>query len=163
MDCSLPSSSVHGILQARTLGWVAVPFSRGSFQPRDPTQVSNPGLRHCRWILYHLSHQGTLGSAIFKTGSSCLSFSSQIKYTLLGKTFSCDPFSDFLNLSSVVIWGRVTVCCGDCLVHGGRLSNIPGFNPPDALSTSLQVMITKNISSYCQMYPGEGMKQVIYC
>ena len=35
MDCSPPSSSVHGILQARILEWVAIPFSRGSFQPRD--------------------------------------------------------------------------------------------------------------------------------
>ena len=40
MDCSLPGSSVLGILQARLLGWVAVPFSRGSSQPRDRTQVS---------------------------------------------------------------------------------------------------------------------------
>ena len=30
MDCSLPGSSVHGILQAKTLEWVAIPFSRGS-------------------------------------------------------------------------------------------------------------------------------------
>ena len=29
-DCSLPGSSVHGILQARTLEWVAIPFSKGS-------------------------------------------------------------------------------------------------------------------------------------
>ena len=36
MDCI-----VHGILQARTLEWVAVPFSRGSSQPRDQTQVSH--------------------------------------------------------------------------------------------------------------------------
>ena len=35
MDCSLPGSSVHGILQARILEWVAIPFSRGSSQPRD--------------------------------------------------------------------------------------------------------------------------------
>ena len=34
-DCSPPGSSVHGILQARILGWVAVPFSRRSSQPRD--------------------------------------------------------------------------------------------------------------------------------
>ena len=40
MDCSLPGSSVHGILQARILDWVAVPFSRGSSQLRDRTQVS---------------------------------------------------------------------------------------------------------------------------
>ena len=31
---------VHGILQARILEWVAIPFSKGSFQPRDQTQVS---------------------------------------------------------------------------------------------------------------------------
>ena len=37
MDCSPPASSVHGILQARILEWVAIPFSR-----------SNPGLLHCR-------------------------------------------------------------------------------------------------------------------
>ena len=38
-DCSPPGSSVHGILQAKILEWVAVPFSRGSSQPRDRTQV----------------------------------------------------------------------------------------------------------------------------
>ena len=40
MDCSPPGSSVHGILQARTLEWVSIPFSRGSSQPRDWTGVS---------------------------------------------------------------------------------------------------------------------------
>ena len=47
-DCSLPSSSVNGVLRARILEWVAIPFSSGS----------NPGLLHCRQILYRLSHQG---------------------------------------------------------------------------------------------------------
>ena len=40
MDCSLPGSSLHGILQARILEWVAISFSRGSSQPMDQTQVS---------------------------------------------------------------------------------------------------------------------------
>ena len=40
MDFILPDNSVHGILQARILEWVAVPFSRGSSQPRDQTKVS---------------------------------------------------------------------------------------------------------------------------
>ena len=40
MDCSLPGSPVHGILQARILEWVAIPFSRGSSWLRDLTQVS---------------------------------------------------------------------------------------------------------------------------
>ena len=38
--CSLPGASVHGILQARILEWVAIPFSRGSPQPRDQTHIS---------------------------------------------------------------------------------------------------------------------------
>ena len=40
MDCSPLGSSVHGILQARILEWVAISFSRESSQPRDQTQVS---------------------------------------------------------------------------------------------------------------------------
>ena len=40
MDCSPPGSSVHGILQARILEWVAMPSSGESSQPRDQTQVS---------------------------------------------------------------------------------------------------------------------------
>ena len=40
VNLSLPGSSVHGILQARTLEWVAIPFSRGSSQPKDQTRVS---------------------------------------------------------------------------------------------------------------------------
>ena len=40
MDCRLPGSSVHRILQASRLEWVVTPFSRGSSQPRDGTQVS---------------------------------------------------------------------------------------------------------------------------
>ena len=39
-DCSSPGSSVHGILQARILEWVAILFARGSSQPRDQIQVS---------------------------------------------------------------------------------------------------------------------------
>ena len=55
MTCSLPGSSVHGILHARILEWVAISFSRGIF----PTQGSNPSVLDCRQILYHLSHQGS--------------------------------------------------------------------------------------------------------
>ena len=40
MDCSLQGSFVYGILQARILEWVTIPFSRGSSQPRGQTQVS---------------------------------------------------------------------------------------------------------------------------
>ena len=53
-DCSPLGSSVHGILQARTLEWVAMPSSKGSSQPR------NQCLLRCRWVLYQLSYQGSL-------------------------------------------------------------------------------------------------------
>ena len=46
MDCSLPGSSIHGILQARRLEWVAISFSRGSSWPRDRTWVSRIAGRH---------------------------------------------------------------------------------------------------------------------
>ena len=97
--CNPMDYTVQGILQAGTLEWVAVPFSRGSSQPRDRTQVSriagysllseppgkpkttgvgilsllqgivpsqesNQGLLHCRWILYQLSYQGSLVNVI---------------------------------------------------------------------------------------------------
>ena len=55
MDCSPPGSSVHGILQAGILKWVAMPFSRGIF----PTRGLNHSLLHCRRVLYHLSRQGS--------------------------------------------------------------------------------------------------------
>ena len=55
MDGSLPGSSVHRIFQARTFGWVAISYSRGSSPPRDWTHVS---CIFCidRQILYHCAN-----------------------------------------------------------------------------------------------------------
>ena len=52
MDYSLPGSSVHGILQARILEWVAISFSRGLSQPRDWTPCLLC-LLHCRQIFFY--------------------------------------------------------------------------------------------------------------
>ena len=52
VDCSLPVSSVHGILQAKILEWVAIPFFRGSSQPRDQICVSYISCIG-RWVRYH--------------------------------------------------------------------------------------------------------------
>ena len=56
MDCSPPSSSVCGILQARIEEWVNHSLLQGIFL----TQGSNSDLLHCRRILYHLSHSVTI-------------------------------------------------------------------------------------------------------
>ena len=53
MDCGLPGSSVHGDSPGKYIGVCCYALLQGIF----PTQGSNPGLPHCRWILYHLSQQ----------------------------------------------------------------------------------------------------------
>ena len=53
--CNPKDYKVHGILQARILEWVSLSFLQGIF----PTQGSNPGFLHCRWILYQLNHKGS--------------------------------------------------------------------------------------------------------
>ena len=73
MDCSLSGSSVHRIFQARVLEWIAISFSRGIFL----TQGSNPGLPHCRQMLYRLSHQGSPSNTLigYKNCSDLITFS----------------------------------------------------------------------------------------
>ena len=76
MDWSLPGSSVHGIIQARILEWVAIPFSRGWSWPKDQTQVS-----HIAVILYRITfnvhelnapiERHRLGEWMKKTSSIC--------------------------------------------------------------------------------------------
>ena len=51
MDCNPPSSSVHGILQARILEWATLPFP-GSSRPRHQTRVSHVSFIGSR-VLYH--------------------------------------------------------------------------------------------------------------
>ena len=45
MGCSPPGASVHGISQAEILEWVAISFSRGSSQPREPVYPASPALQ----------------------------------------------------------------------------------------------------------------------
>ena len=85
MDCSPPGSSIHGILQTRILEWFAISFSRGVFL----TQESNPGLLHCRQILYRLSHQGSrLRHETCPNGVHCLARET-LRVSALWDTHSC--------------------------------------------------------------------------
>ena len=90
VDYSPPGSSVHGILQARTLEWVAISFSRGSSQPRDQAWVSciagrflttePPGkpFRQClasdsylgTWLQSRLSTRSQIISSVWSRSSS---------------------------------------------------------------------------------------------
>ena len=101
MDCSLPSSSVHGILQARILEWVAMPSSRGSSQPRDGTQVSHIA---CRFFTV-LSHQGKLlgfSSVQFSSvAQSCPTLSDPVDCSLPGSS------TQGIFQARVVEWGAI--------------------------------------------------------
>ena len=55
MDCSLAGSSVHGDFPGKNIGVGLYALLQGIF----PTQGWNPGLPHCKWIFYCLSHQGS--------------------------------------------------------------------------------------------------------
>ena len=55
MDCNPPCSSVHGESPGQNTEVDCHALLQGIF----PTQGLNPGLPHCRWILYHLSHRGS--------------------------------------------------------------------------------------------------------
>ena len=66
MDCSPPDSSVHGILQARILEWVASSFSRGS----SLTQGLNLGLPHCRQITVWATREVILSWLFWETVDS---------------------------------------------------------------------------------------------
>ena len=122
---------VHGILQARTLEWVAIPFFRRSSQPSDrtqvsciaggfftswatreaheywvgslsqwifPTQESNWGLLHCRWVLYQLSYQGLPDSPYGKRD-----FTNAIKFTTK-LTWKSKLFWFILVGLNIIIW-----------------------------------------------------------
>ena len=64
--CNPMDYTVHGILQARVLEWVA---SCSLLQGIFPTQGSNPGLLHYRWILYQLSQREALVNLVFEIPS----------------------------------------------------------------------------------------------
>ena len=81
MDCIPPGSSVHGILQARILEWVAIPYLRGSSRLR----ASHPSLLCCRQILYHVSHpdEATQGSPPELWENKCLLFKPSSMHRLI--------------------------------------------------------------------------------
>ena len=68
MDCSLPGSSVHEILQARILEWVAISFCRGSSQPRDWSWVScTTGRFFTNWATREAQHRLEFNSLSFSS------------------------------------------------------------------------------------------------
>ena len=93
MDCSPPGSSVHGILQARILGWVVMPSFRGSSQPRDRTRFS-----HVSALAGVFFATSTTWEARFMTTGYCLKINKYYKTTK--KERESLIFSSFGNCGS---------------------------------------------------------------
>ena len=81
MDCSPPGSTVHGILQTRILGWVAIPVSWGSFWPSDQTHIS-------WWVTIIAGLEGIQAEQNLETRKYSCSVSSWFSYfwSLMGNT-----------------------------------------------------------------------------
>ena len=88
MDCSPPGSSVHGILQARVLEWIAMPSSRGSSTPKDRTWVScMAGRFFTIWATREAPCQEKLKYVCLSSINHC-PFNFQTQPGTLRKTFS---------------------------------------------------------------------------
>ena len=85
MDCSPPGSSVHGILQARILGWLAIPFSRASCWPRDQTWISCIAGRF--FTLYELQQSPMMMEGANKPRNSCSLWAQSFSHVWLTHPF----------------------------------------------------------------------------
>ena len=136
VDCSPRGSSVHGILQARVLEWVAISFSRGSSRPRDRTPVS--------WIAGRCFNLWAISICLFQTNDPeepCMHARSVVSNSLwsheLQPTRLLCPFRIFQAriLERVTIsYSRGSSCprdqtCVSCICCSGR--QIPYLGSPE--------------------------------
>ena len=111
-DCSLPGSSVHGILQAKILEWVAIPSSRGSSQSRDRSCVSYVSFIG-RWVLCSPGRCPPASLTCFQVSECmmfCISCGPQHRYALTENPvlfFSWPPPHPFGFNFSAVLWGSI--------------------------------------------------------
>ena len=137
MDCSLPGSSIRGVLQARILEWVAISFSRRYSQPRDQTWVScSAGRRFTIWAL-DTNNQGGVGGE-----GRCLS-KGQFPTTLTirgqellepeGGIYMEKEHSEFWQSSWNWLWGGLTctILIPLCVCVLVAQSCLTLCNPPD--------------------------------
>ena len=109
--CDPTDHTVHGILQARILEWVAFPFSRGSSQPRDQTQVSRiAGGFFTSWVIREACNKGSEISQLQKTNYYMIPFISGIQGSQIQRwkrewqLLSCSEARGKRECG-VVIWG----------------------------------------------------------
>ena len=138
IDCSLPGSSIHWILQARILEWVAMPSSRGSSQPRDWTQVSHvAGRFFTTWAT-----REALNKLVFK------SIYCRAPKKKMGQLMLKGPElpNDFQGRYLKAVWGR-----------GCRLAisswTILGLVGTEVVSSIINLLVSTGLGSTCLWSP----------
>ena len=127
MDCSPSGSSVHGIFQARVLEWVAISFSRRSFQPRDWTRVSHI-VGFTVWATREAQNTG-LWAKPECTRSILVNITwPRMRFQPLYIHVNCWHFLNFLFQLFC------TICSSISLQFGLLAPETPVFWPPDAKS-----------------------------
>ena len=99
-DYSTQGSPVHGILQARTLEWVAMPSSRGSSQPKDWSSISCVSCVTNRFFTTELPGKPTYGKSVFSFSGNFILFS-KVAVPTYTPTSCGGRFSPFYTFSSI--------------------------------------------------------------
>ena len=139
MDCRLPGSSVHGILQQRILEWVTIPFSRGSSQTRDKTQVFCIAGRF--FIIW-----ATRVTLLHTLGMWLVDSSHALHWPVSDDSMQCPasgildgtevaaplftPLQGFPNLWDLKIWGGADIIIRKCTISG------MGLNHPETIPSA---------------------------
>ena len=121
VDCSLPGSSVHCILQARILQWVAISFFRGSSQPRDWTWFSCIAGRFFNvWTIREATFQFWFFSHVLTNLTHLQPTQPLLIISIEQSNMWLNPFIFFFSICSVTImkspWGR-SLCFNDFLLQ----------------------------------------------
>ena len=138
MDCSLPDSSVHEDSPVKNIKVGCHTLLQGFF----PTQGSNPDLPHCRWILSHLSHQG---SPRILEGVAC-PFSSRSSQSRNQTQVSCIAGGFFTS------WATRKACISlQLLLKMIILNSVLGLNETNAIAL-LNNHLSFLLKFFCSFY-----------
>ena len=151
MDCSPPVSSIHGILQARILQWVATPSSKGSSQTRDPIPVSCTSGRYfthwARWEAH--SHPAVILKNSGFSNKTCYNLSSIPWFSLfsqvqMASAVYLNPVSIFKYFTREHFLAKLILVlypypCTYALILSKRVLWKTLLNPNDLLVYSLEI------------------------
>ena len=131
MKCCPPGSSVHGVFQARIQEWVAIPFSWGSSQPRDRTQVS--------YIA------GRFFTA--REQSKEKEFKLNLSYKLMGSWCPMQSGSEYMFPQRFIGWNRNVSSYRDAGKHPVQLFHVTEKNWRPEKKTALFTVVQKTLGT----------------